>query len=89
MLHLRRAVADVQIRERVGPAPVADEQRVALRVIPPVRRVLADPHLAAIRFLPCPAEMPFEMIVLFVFFPMWIIFVPVSACCQLFVVATE
>ena len=29
------------------------------------------------------------MIVLFVFFPMWIIFVPVSACWRLFVSATE
>ena len=29
------------------------------------------------------------MIVLFVFLPMWIIFVPVSACWRLFVSATE
>jgi hypothetical protein len=40
-------------------------------------------------FWPWPAEMPFETIVLRVFFPMWIIFVPVSACCQLLVTATE
>ena len=40
-------------------------------------------------FCPRPAETPFEMIVLFVFFPTWIIFVPVSACCRLFTIATE
>ena len=33
--------------------------------------------------------MPFETIVLRVFFPRWIILVPVSACCRLFVTATE
>ena len=31
-------------------------------------------------FCPWPAEMPFDTIVERVFFPMWIIFVPVSAC---------
>src|SRR3989304_241023 len=30
-------------------------------------------------FWPWPAEIPFAMIVLRVFFPMWVIFVPVSA----------
>ena len=40
-------------------------------------------------FCPWPAEIPFETIVLRVFLPRWIIFVPVSACCQLLVVATE
>jgi hypothetical protein len=33
--------------------------------------------------------MPFETIVLRVFFPMWIIFVPVSACCRPLTTATE
>src|SRR5438445_13877488 len=33
--------------------------------------------------------MPLEMIVLRVFLPMWIILVPVSACCRLAVSATE
>jgi hypothetical protein len=33
-------------------------------------------------FWPCPAEIPFDTIELFVFRPMWIILVPVSACCQ-------
>src|SRR5262245_48162522 len=33
--------------------------------------------------------MPFEMIRLRVFLPMWIILVPVSACCRWFVRATE
>ena len=36
-----------------------------------------------------PAEMPFDTIVLRVLLPMWIIFVPVSACILLFVRATE
>ena len=40
-------------------------------------------------FWPWPAEMPLETIVLLVFLPMWIIFVPVSACWQLLVSATE
>ena len=40
-------------------------------------------------FWPCPAEIPFDTIVLFVFLPRWIIFVPVSACWRLLVVATE
>ena len=30
--------------------------------------------------VPIPAEMPLDTIVLFVFLPRWIIFVPVSAC---------
>jgi hypothetical protein len=33
--------------------------------------------------------MPLATIVLRVFLPMWIIFVPVSACCLLFTTATE
>ena len=40
-------------------------------------------------FCPCPAEIPLDTIVLFVFLPMWIILVPVSACCLLLVTATE
>ena len=36
-----------------------------------------------------PADMPFDMIVDFVFLPRWIIFVPVSACCLPLVNATE
>ena len=40
-------------------------------------------------FWPWPAEMPLETIVDFVFFPMWIILVPVSACWRLLVTATE
>ena len=39
--------------------------------------------------LPWPAEMPLEMIVLRVSFPMWIILVPVSACWCPFTTATE
>jgi hypothetical protein len=36
-----------------------------------------------------PAEMPLETILLRVFFPTWIILVPVSACCMWLVSATE
>ena len=36
-----------------------------------------------------PADMPLEMIVERVFLPIWIIFVPVSACCRFAVIATE
>ena len=68
-----------------APHSVADQQRVALRV---VARAVAPSGSARARgsvFWPRPAEMPFETIVLRVFFPMWIIFVPVSACWRLFV----
>jgi hypothetical protein len=40
-------------------------------------------------FCPWPAEIPFDTIVLFVFLPMWIILVPVSACWRWLVTATE
>src|SRR4030095_1240885 len=40
-------------------------------------------------FCPWPAEIPLEMMVERVFRPIWIILVPVSACCQLLVTATE
>ena len=39
--------------------------------------------------LPRPAEMPLLRMVLRVLRPMWIILVPVSACCRLLVSATE
>ena len=39
--------------------------------------------------MPCPVEIPFESMRERVFFPMWIIFVPVSACIRSFVMATE
>jgi len=42
-----------------------------------------------LRLLDLPAEMPLLTIVLRVFLPMWIIFVPVSACCILLTTATE
>jgi hypothetical protein len=40
-------------------------------------------------FCPCPAEMALDRMVLFVLRPMWIIFVPVSACWWWLVSATE
>ena len=39
--------------------------------------------------LPFPAEIPLATMVLLVFFPTWIIFVPVSACWWLLTRATE
>ena len=61
---------------------VAEQQRIALREIACVCRALLDVAPApGTNCCPMPAEMPFETIVLLVFFPMWIIFVPVSACC--------
>jgi hypothetical protein len=38
---------------------------------------------------PRPAEIPFETMFDFVLRPMWIIFVPVSACWRPFTTATE
>src|SRR5688500_5733924 len=51
VFHLRRGVADFEIREGVRAALVADEQRVALRVVARARRVLADADEAAIGVL--------------------------------------
>ena len=51
VLDLRRRVLDLEVRERVRAALVADEQRVALRVVARVLRVLADPHQAAVGVL--------------------------------------
>ncbi len=67
-------------RKRVRAALVADEQRVALRVVARGRRVPPDSHQAPVVFWPWPAEIPFDTIVLREFLPRWIIFVPVSAC---------
>ena len=85
----RRVVLHLDVRERVRAAAIPDEHRVALRVVARALGLRQHLHLAAIRLFPLPAEMPFETIVDFVFRPMWIIFVPVSACCWLFTTATE
>jgi hypothetical protein len=47
----RGAVLDVEIRERVGAALIADQQRVALRVIPGAACVLGDLDQAALGVL--------------------------------------
>jgi hypothetical protein len=48
-----------------------------------------EAHEAAVGVDDSPAEMPFDTIVLRVLRPMWIIFVPVSACIRRLVKATE
>src|SRR5579862_4523542 len=50
----RRAVADLHVGEGVRAAPIADEQRVALRVIARAARALHDLHQPAIRVLSLP-----------------------------------
>ena len=80
MLDLRGGVLHLDIGEGMGAALVANQERIALREVARVRGALLDLHGAAIGVLPVAAEMPFEMMVLRVFLPMWTIFVPVSAC---------
>src|SRR2546426_8125779 len=52
VLHGGGAVAHVDVRERVRPAPVADEHRVALRVVAGLLGALQDLHEAAVGVLP-------------------------------------
>src|SRR2546422_1010450 len=52
VLHDRRTVAHVDVGERVRPALVADEHRVALRVVARPLRALQDLHEPAVRVLP-------------------------------------
>ena len=49
VLDRRRVVADLDVRERVRAAAVADEHRVALRVVARARRLRQHLHAAAIR----------------------------------------
>src|SRR6185436_7257149 len=60
VLYPRRRVPDLEVWERVRAALVADEQRVALRVIARIRRVLADADQAAIGVLAVPGRDPFR-----------------------------
>ena len=91
MLDPRGRVLDLEIRERVRAALVADEQRVALRVVARAGRrpspILHERRgTCSGRGRPkCPSRRSCSACSC----PRWIIFVPVSACCQLFVVATE
>src|SRR3990172_146686 len=51
VLHLRRGVLDLNVRKGVGAAPVADEERVALRVVPRVPGTLLDLHQTPVSVL--------------------------------------
>ena len=51
VLHARRRILHFDIRERVRAALVADQQRIALGVVPRARGVLHDLHLAAVGVL--------------------------------------
>src|SRR5438046_1785042 len=52
VLHNGGAVAHVDVRESVRPAPVADQHRVALRVVASLLGALQDLHEAAVGVLP-------------------------------------
>src|SRR4051812_42227449 len=52
MLHARARIPHLDIREGVGTALVADQKRVALRVIPRSLSALQDLYLATVRVLP-------------------------------------
>ena len=56
MLDLGRSVLDLEIRKRVRPAPITNEQRVALRVIPRAACLLGDLDEPAICVLPMPGR---------------------------------
>ena len=51
MLDRRRGVLDLDVRERVRAAAIADQQRIALRVVARARRALGDLHQAAVAVL--------------------------------------
>jgi hypothetical protein len=51
MFHDRAAVADIDVGERVGPALIPDQHRIALGIIPGVRGPLHDFYLSAVRVL--------------------------------------
>ena len=54
MLHARCRILDFDVRESVRTALVADQQRVALRVVARTSGVLQDLHHAAVRVLSMP-----------------------------------
>src|SRR5436190_5821681 len=58
VLHSRRRVLDLQVRECVGAALITDEQRVALRVVARAVCLLADLHHAAVGVLAVPRRDP-------------------------------
>src|SRR3989454_11439104 len=59
VLHDRRAVAHVDVGERVGAALVPDQHRVALGVVPRALGALQDLHETAIGVLPATGGNPF------------------------------
>ena len=79
VLHRRGGVLHFDVREGVGAALAADQQRIALREI---ARAWASAESSPARGR-CSAVSggnSLSDIVLRVFLPIWIIFVPVSAC---------
>src|SRR2546427_2133401 len=52
VLELGRGLVHLDVGERVGPALVADQEGVALGVVPRVHRALVDLHPPAVRVLP-------------------------------------
>src|SRR6266513_3439113 len=56
MLDAGGGALDIEIRKGVRPALVADEQRIALRVIARAARILRNLHQAAIRVLAVPGR---------------------------------
>ena len=64
-----------EVGQKVGQARA--QVTALIGAADPIEVIFTRPRYV---FCPCPAEMPFEMIVLLVFLPIWIIFVPVSAC---------
>ena len=76
----RDGVLHFDVRERVRAALVAQQQRIALRVVARARGALQDLHQAAIGVLPVAGGNAFGDDRALVFLPTWIILVPVSAC---------
>ena len=62
------------------PAFIANQQRIALRVVSRTGRTFQNFHHSAIGILPVTGRDAFGNNRARVFLPMWIIFVPVSAC---------
>ena len=80
MLHSRRIVIHLNVRERVSAALVAQQQTVALREVAGIDRIGHDSHLTAVAVLAMSCRYSLETIRLLVFRPKCIILVPVSAC---------
>jgi hypothetical protein len=90
VLHAGRVVLDLDVGHRVRPAFVADQQAVALGVVAAVLGLGVHRHKPAIGVLRLArADALGHDPRLRVFLPRCTIFVPVSACCMLLVMAME